>query len=570
MLQIPDDKFKSILLQDNLLTSSNFDNFLKDATRMGQPISSILISRGIITKEYFYNILERYFGVPRVDLRLNNIREDLLKVLSEDVARHRRVFIFDEEPDGTLKVAMENPADLEAIEFLERRLMRRIKPYLATDEDFERAYSVYGAQLAKDFNVLIADNINASLRSRAKGVIEQAVEVPIVGIIDNILSYGVSLRASDIHIEVLDDVILLRYRIDGILREISRLPKDIHPAIIARLKLLGALKIDEHLQSQDGRFRHKIGEEKVDVRISVLPTFYGEKIVMRLLLGTEKPLSLEELGLLPDMIKIINSNINKTYGMFLVTGPTGSGKTTTLYSMLNILNRPEVNIVTIEDPIEYDMRYSNQTQINHQAGISFASGLRAILRQDPNIIMVGEIRDNETAEIAVHAALTGHLLLSSLHTNDAPTTIPRLIDMNIPPFLVSAVLNIILAQRLVRRICVDCIYSYELDQGMHDLINHELSEHGLINKTVHVPKLFYRGKGCGTCGDSGFRGRFGIFEILPISENLRKIIVSRNFTLDEVSKEARKEGMITMFEDGLRKAERGFTTIEEVLRVIRE
>jgi type II secretory ATPase GspE/PulE/Tfp pilus assembly ATPase PilB-like protein len=335
------------------------------------------------------------------------------------------------------------------------------------------------------------------------------------------------------------------------------------------VKLLSSLKIDEHRKPQDGRFRHKVGPDLIDVRVSVIPIFYGEKVEMRLLPSTQRPLSLTELGFLDDARKIIEENIKKSYGMVLICGPTGSGKTTTLYSILNILNRPEVNIVTIEDPIEYDMKYINQTQINPVAGITFATGLRSILRQDPNIIMVGEIRDEETAEIAVHSALTGHLLLSSLHTNDAATVVPRLIDMKIEPFLVAAVLNVIASQRLVRKICIDCIESYTPDPSIIQSLEKELKGINPDSK-VKIPKFLYRGKGCPSCNGTGYRERVGIFEVLEIDDEIRKAIVSSQFSLDELNALAKKKGMATMFEDGIRKTATGVTTIEEVLRVIRE
>jgi len=361
----------------------------------------------------------------------------------------------------------------------------------------------------------------------------------------------------------------VRFRIDGILHEIIRMPKEAYAAIVARIKFLSGLKIDEHLKPQDGRFRYKVGQEFLDIRVALIPVFYGEKVEMRLLPATQKPLSLDELGILDDMRKIIEENIKKSYGMILVAGPTGSGKTTTLYSILNILNKSEVNIVTIEDPIEYDMKYINQTQINPAAGITFANGLRAILRQDPNIIMVGEIRDEETAEISVHSALTGHLLLSSLHTNDAATAVPRLIDMKIAPFLIAAVLNIVLAQRLVRQICLDCIESYPADIELAEFLAKQLKENNSYSQ-FKIPKILYRGRGCSTCNETGFRGRTGIFEIIEVNEEIRKMIIDPKFSLDVLINNAKHQGMITMFEDGLRKAEKGITTVEEVLRVIRE
>jgi type II secretory ATPase GspE/PulE/Tfp pilus assembly ATPase PilB-like protein len=337
---------------------------------------------------------------------------------------------------------MEDPSDLNTIEFLETRLQANVKPFLAGKTTLNSIFAFYGKQHVEGFKKIIQENIRASLTLAGKKDTEAAGEVPIISITDNILAYALSLRASDVHIEPLEKEILVRYRIDGILHEIIRVQKDILPAVIARFKILAAMKLDEHTNPQDGRFKYKIGNESVDIRVSILPTFYGEKIVLRLLLSSSHVPSLEELGMLPEMIKIITENISRSYGMILVTGPTGSGKSTTLYSTLSLLNRPEVNIVTVEDPIEYDIKYVNQTQINEAAGITFASALRAILRQDPNIIMVGEIRDSETAEISVQAALTGHLVLSSLHTNDAPTAIPRLVDMKVPPFLIAVVLTI--------------------------------------------------------------------------------------------------------------------------------
>ena len=569
MLAIPPQKLKETLVKEGLITSQTFDNILIEAERMGQNVTDLLISQGIITPDYFYNLVAKYFGVEIVNLGNRPIEEDILRKLSEELARQKRVVIFTKEPDGTLDVAMEDPSNLETIEFLKKNLKSNIKVFLTSPEDLNRGFSMYGRHLTEDFKKIIEENIQVTLRKKIGSVEEAAKDVPIVAIIDNILSYAVSLRASDIHIEILENSILIRYRIDGILHEILRVPKEVHPAIIARIKLLGGLKIDEHLKPQDGRFRYKVGPDLIDIRVAVIPVFYGEKVEMRLLPSTQRPLSLEELGILEDVGKIIEENIKKTYGMVLVCGPTGSGKTTTLYSILNILNRPEVNIVTIEDPIEYDIKYINQTQINPLAGITFANGLRAILRQDPNIIMVGEIRDEETAEISVHSALTGHLLLSSLHTNDAATAVPRLIDMKIEPFLVAAVLNISLAQRLVRKICLDCIESYPADAALIEFLEKQLKEIN-PNSKLKPPKFLYRGRGCSACGQTGYRGRIGIFEVLSIDEELRKLIIGSDFSLDSLNNLAKTRGMITMFEDGLRKAATGITTIEEILRVIRE
>jgi type II secretory ATPase GspE/PulE/Tfp pilus assembly ATPase PilB-like protein len=569
MLQIPPQKLKELLVKDNLITAEKFDFLANEAGRMGQEIGDVLISRNFITTDYFYDVLATYFNVERANLISRKINEETLNLLSENLAKQKKAIVFGRESDGSLSVAMENPNDLGIVEFLRNNLKSEIRPYLATQDDLNKGFAMYSRRFAEDFRKLVEENIQASLRQKAGTIEEAASAIPIVALIDNIIFYALSLRASDIHIEILEDGILIRFRIDGMLHEVVKILKEVHPAVVARIKLIAALKIDEHQKPQDGRTHYKVGSDLIDIRISVIPTFYGEKVEMRLLPATQKPLSLKEVGLMDDMVKTVEENIKKTYGMVLVTGPTGSGKTTTLYAVLNILNRPEVNIVTIEDPIEYNIKFINQVQINPLAGITFESGLRSMLRQDPNIIMVGEIRDEETAEIAVHSALTGHLVLSSLHTNDAATAIPRLIDMKIPPFLVAAVLNTIVAQRLVRKICLDCISSFSPPAELLDSIKKQLKELSLDSE-FRVPKILYQGKGCVSCGNTGYSGRTGIFEILNINEDARKEIISPNFSLDNLTKLAKNQGMITMFEDGLRKSELGITTINEVLRVIRE
>ncbi|MBM3257129.1 MAG: type II/IV secretion system protein [Candidatus Liptonbacteria bacterium] len=568
-LPIPSFQLKRRLVEENLITPDRFDAFYAEADRKNQSILDVLVSEGVVESEYLGDLVAKMLGVGRVNLRLHPINKDLVQLLSEEIARQRQVIIFGREQDGTYDVAMADPSDLETLEFLAQHLKARTRPFLAMSEDLNRGFAIYGYELGKDFKKLIEENIHASLQSQTKSAEEAAADLPVAAIVDNLLSFAVASRASDVHLEVLEDQMLIRYRVDGILHEVLSIPKIIHPALLARLKLLSGLKIDEHFKPQDGRFRHHIVNQIVDVRVSIMPTFYGEKIEMRLLESSQKPLSLEELGLLPQPATLIRTNLKKTYGMVLSCGPTGSGKTTTLYALINILNKPHVNLVTIEDPIEYNMRYVNQTQINPQAGVTFASGLRAFLRQDPNIIMVGEIRDAETANIAVQAALTGHLLMSSLHTNDAPTAVPRLFDLGIPPFLVASVLNVIVAQRLVRRICPTCISSEEMKPEYKQVIQSQFNELGL-EKEAYFPKTVYRGKGCNACEGSGYKGRLGIFEVLEVSEGIKKIITDSHFSLDTLRSEARKAGMKTMFEDGLEKAELALTTLEEVMRVIRE
>ncbi|MBU6500667.1 MAG: Flp pilus assembly complex ATPase component TadA [Patescibacteria group bacterium] len=569
-IPLPEPQLKRILIDDKLITSERFDALLDEAERKNQSILDVLVAQGIVDANYLGNLVADALGVGRVDFSNIAIDKELVQLIPEQTSRQRQAILFRREPDGIIDVAMTDPSDLETIEFLTQRLKTKIKPFLATTDDLNRGFSVYGYELGQDFKKLIEDNIRQSLSVRSKTIEEAAAELPIVGIVDNLLSYAIASRASDIHIEILEDSMLVRYRIDGILYEVLNVTKVIHSAIVARIKLLSGLKIDEHMRPQDGRFRHQIVNQVVDVRVSAIPTYYGEKVEMRLLDATQKPLSLEELGMNETISKIVNNNTKSAYGMILSCGPTGSGKTTTLYAIMNILNKPEVNITTIEDPIEYNMRYVNQTQINPQAGVTFASGLRALLRQDPNIIMVGEIRDAETAGISVQAALTGHLLMSSLHTNDAPTAIPRLFDLNIPPFLVSSVLNLVIAQRLVRKICQTCVYSFEAASDIRKVIADQLKDVGAERAEAEMPKIFYRGKGCDDCGKTGYKGRLGIFEALEINDKIKKLIGTGSFELEALRSEIRREGMKTMFEDGLEKAELAVTTIEEVLRVIRE
>ncbi len=571
MINLPPAKLKEILVKSGAIDAAAFDALEEEAEHKRQSLAEIIISQGLVNRDYFYLLISRALGVERVNLGAIGIDEHILHLLSEDIARQRNVIVFGRDQMGRFEVAMEDPTDLETIDFLTLRLGGPVMPFLATEDDLNRGFLLYQRELAQDFKKIIEDSIQQSLRTKAKGNLKEAAsDLPIVAIVDNLMSYAIASRASDIHFEVLDDVVLVRYRVDGILHEIVRVPKEIHPAVVARIKILSSLRVDEHTHSQDGRFRYNVSGSIVDVRVSIIPTFYGEKVEMRLLSAAQKPLSFAELGMNDDTVKLISEAAAKSYGMVLVCGPTGAGKTTTLYSIMNVLNRPEVNIVTIEDPIEYDMRYVNQMQVNNAAGITFVDGLRSILRQDPNIIMVGEIRDAETANISVQSALTGHLVLSSLHTNDAATAVPRLMDMGIPPFLVAAVLNAVSSQRLARRIHLACIESYVPDKNLIASLDKELEAMNVDKDRLKIPHTFYRGKGCEACGHTGYYGRTGIFEVLNITEGVRKLIISPDFSLDNLNKLARNEGMVTMLEDGLHKVELGLTTIEEIFRVIKE
>lgn len=568
-MEISLEELKNLLIKNQLITEGEFNKLVQEAQRTEKNVVDYLISSGYLTKDYYAELLADYFKVERIKLIGLEIPKEILNLIPEEIARTRNAVVFLKE-GNTLKVAMLNPSDLETIEFLEKYTRHFIKPYLCLEEDLKYAFSLYGATVSSDFKRTIEENIKAALKLKGLKEEEVAVEFPIVSLLENLISYAASLNATDIHFEPLSNEVLVRFRVDGILREVVYLPKEILSGLIARIKILSNLQIDEHNKPQDGRMKYKYAQILFDIRVSIIPTMHGEKAVLRLLASATKPMSFEELGMLEETIKIVEGNISKTYGMILVTGPTGSGKTTTLYAILNKLNRPEVNIVTIEDPIEYELKFVNQIQVNPKAGIDFANGLRAILRQDPNIIMVGEIRDQETAEIAVHAALTGHLVLSTLHTNDAPTAVPRLFDLGVPPFLVASTLNLVIAQRLVRRICRDCIYSYQPNEETYHLINNQLKELKGEYAYEFKSKLLYKGKGCSSCNYTGYRGRLAIYEAFNVNEKIREYIIRKDFSLDGLKKLAFQMKEETMFEDGLKKAERGLTTIEEILRVIKE
>lgn len=573
-MRIPPEALKKLILDTGLVSEVDYGKSETEAKRTGRSVLDLLISSGNLTEGYAADLVASYFGVPKADFRATPIDDEMLNVLPEDIARSKMTAVFGRSGD-TLKVAMADPGDLETIEFLERYTSKKLEVHLATESDLRRAFAQYRKVVMQSFQKVIEEQIRQIGRMRVAGsgadLAKLASEVPVVAIVDNIISYAAALNTSDIHIELLPNALFVRFRIDGILREIARLAPEIHSGILARIKIVAGLQIDEHSKPQDGRIKYKRGEDIFDIRVSVMPTFYGEKAVMRLLTAAIKPLSFAEIGMLEDHIKILEENIYKTFGMILSTGPTSSGKTTTQYSILNVLNRPEVNIVTVEDPIEYELQYVNQTQVNVKAGITFASALRAFLRQDPNIIMVGEIRDLETADIAANAALTGHLVLSTLHTNDAATAIPRLTDIGIPPFLVAATMNMAMAQRLVRKICTGCIESYKFPDAQRMVVLQQLARSNPVAaKTYRTPEVLYRGKGCVACNHSGYRGRLGIFEILNVDEKMREFVVSSQFTLDGLRQLAWESGMRTMFEDGLKKVEVGMTTVEEVLRVIRE
>ncbi|KKU12343.1 MAG: Type IV pilus assembly protein PilB [Candidatus Woesebacteria bacterium GW2011_GWA1_45_8] len=558
-MKLPNEKLKEILVGSNFIAEKDFDEAAASASDVGKTTDDILIFRGLISEEALAKLVSEHTKVPYVNIGRQIIPEDVLALIPEKMARTYRMVPFAKE--GTkLLLAMENPDDFEALEFAKRHSRLKIIPHYTSSADIRRSLGQYKRNIRLDFDKIIAENV----KKAAPGVnpIKAAEELPIIKVLDTIFMYAVAERASDIHIETQEDEVVVRLRIDGVLRDILKLPRGIEDALVARIKILSNLKIDEHRIPQDGRHKFNIDEEVIALRISIIPGFYGENVVMRLLPESTRPQSLEELGLTGSNFEIIAKNIKKPHGMILVTGPTGSGKTTTLYSVLNILNTIKVKICTIEDPIEYGLKRLTQIQVNPKAGMDFAAGLRALLRHDPNIIMVGEIRDKETAQIAVHSALTGHLVLSTLHTNDAPGAIPRLLDMGVEGYLVASTVNVIVAQRLVRKICSSCITEYTPEKEVLNMVSKVL---GADVKT----QKFYKGAGCSECHMGGYAGRVGLYEVLEVTEKIRQLTSDKS-SADLMQKTAIDEGMITMAQDGINKVAAGLTTIDEVLRVVKE
>lgn len=559
-MRILPEELKEILLKSGFVAEKDIDSAIKAGTQIDRPVSDILVFRGLITDEALSQLIAEHYKVPYITLKNKTIDQAVLDTISESMARSYRMIPF-EKNETTLKVAMEDPNDFEALEQARRRTRLKIVPHLASSADIARALAQYKRNIKQVFEQIIEENIKKATKT-GDDLIRIAQDLPVVKILETLLQYAMAEEASDIHIEALESSVVVRFRIDGVLRDIITLPKSIQKAIVARIKILSELKIDEHRIPQDGRFKFAMDEDIISIRVSVIPAFYDENIALRLLSESSRPLPLEELGLVGGNAKIVSENLKKPYGMVLITGPTGSGKSTTLYSILNMLNDPGVNIWTIEDPIEYAINRVNQAQINPTTGFTFASGLRSLLRHDPNIIMVGEIRDNETAEMAIHSALTGHLVLSTLHTNSAAGAIPRFLDMGTEAFLVASTVNVVIAQRLVRKICTACIEKFKPTELELTLFKEKFS--GRLEK-----QEFYRGRGCQECGGSGYKGRVGIFEVLAVSENIRELTL-KHASLDAIEEQALKEHMVSMLEDGLDKISAGTTTIEEVLRAVRE
>jgi len=546
------------------LSEDQFDTILKQSKEEKRPVDQVLVESDLISDENLGRLLAEETGQRFINLRKEKVQEEALNLIPEVMARSKGIIAFSIGKQG-LKVGLLDPDDLDVRHLIEKRSGQRVIPYLITQKDFQNALFHYKSTLKNEL-----DEVMKRLKSRS--LTREERDKSVVGVVDILLQYGYQNKASDIHIEPQRKKVKIRFRIDGILHEVFEMTKGLYELVLMRIKILAKMRTDEHRSAQDGKLRFKTTQEMVDVRVSVVPVTEGENTVMRILSSQNRLLGLSGLGLSEIKLKKVKKVIKRPHGMILVTGPTGCGKTTTLYTIMKMLNKPQINIATIEDPVEYDIEGVGQIQVNPRTNLTFAKGLRAIVRQDPDIIMVGEIRDQETAGIAVNSALTGHLVLSTLHTNDAATTLPRLLDMGVEPFLLASTVNIVIAQRLVRKICERCRVSYQISDEEKEMIEStpEIKKAlGSIGYKDLKGLRFYKGKGCKLCGNTGFLGRVGVFEILEITEDIKDLIMKR-VSSNEITDVARKNGMTTMLEDGIEKVVAGVTTIKEVTRVVRE
>lgn len=583
-MYVNEEQFEKFVVDSKLVSKVDFGSAKKEAEKKNTSISDTLLSKGYISEDDLRRAQAYVIGIPFVNLKNQKLDFDILSLIPEPIARNNNIIAFKKDAK-TLEVAMLDTDDLVAIEFVKKKVGLKILPRITDSESIKGALIQYQKTLKDEFGDIIQKE-SASLKVISdEGEVEAsesdlkklAEDLPVVRIVDALLKHAIIQDASDIHIEPMESEVLIRYRIDGILHDTMKLPKSTAASITARIKVLSNLKLDEKRLAQDGRFKMELNNQRVAFRVSILPVYFGEKTVMRLLKEGGGGFTLDSLGFHGEALERIHMATRQKTGLILVTGPTGSGKSTSLYTILDILNVPDVNVSTVEDPIEYQMPRINQTQVRPEIGFTFAKGLRALVRQDPDIIMVGEIRDNETSGLAINAALTGHLVLSTVHTNSAAGAIPRLLDMGAEPFLLVSTINVVIGQRLVRKLCTqkekytlskdeikDLREKINLDRVLATLIEEGVVEKGSTMETVE----FYKPKKSAECED-GYKGRIGIHEVLKMSSSIRELIV-KGETTERIQEQAVQEGMLTMIEDGIFLAAQGITTIEEVLRVISE
>ncbi|MFZ2038584.1 MAG: GspE/PulE family protein [Minisyncoccia bacterium] len=581
---INDKQLEAFILDSGLVSKSELAAIIKEAQEKKQPFADLVVSKGKMTEDDLRRMKAYILGVPFVDLKEQKIDFEILSLIPEPVARKNNIVAYKKNPDS-LEVAMLNIDDFISIDFIKKKVGLKILPRLTDSQSIKNVILQYQKSLKAEFGDIIqkeSEGLKTVAEMADEGIGEgdlkkMAEDLPVIRIVDTLLKHAILQNASDIHIEVLEDRVVVRYRIDGLLHDAMILPRNAAESITARIKVLASLKLDEKRLPQDGRFKVELSNEKVSLRVSILPTYFGEKTVMRILRDSVSGYTLEGIGFHGEGLERIHTATKRTNGMILTTGPTGSGKTTTLYTILDILNTADVNISTVEDPIEYQMSRINQTQVKPEIGFTFSNGLRSLVRQDPDIIMVGEIRDNETAALAVNASLTGHLVLSTLHTNSAAGAIPRLVDMKIEPFLLVSTLEVIIGQRLIRRL-TPAKEKYNLTEAEIaslrkiadiDRVLEFLKQEKIVGeKDTWSTVPMYHAKPTPEFED-GYSGRIGIHEVLRISAPIRELII-KGETSQAIEAQAKKEGMMTMIEDGIFKCVTGMTTIEEVLRVVTE
>ncbi len=593
-MRIKNEQLRDFLLGSGLLNENDIQKNFTEAQKKKISLGDLLLQKKKMEKADLNNLYAYILGVPFLKLKKEKIPTKVLQIIPEAIAKKNNIIAF-EKTKTALKVAMLDPGNIQILDFIRKKVSLDVIPHLTDEESIKTALKQYKKSLKAEFGDIIdegAEKMTAELTDKKnksgatkkdiKKLKEEAKDLPVVRIVDTLLKHAILQGASDIHIEPTEKEVIVRYRVDGVLHDTMTLPRQVLSGVVARIKVLSSLKLDEHRLPQDGRFKIEKEDYKISFRVNILPVFDGEKVVMRLLDESSKGLTLEKMGLQSRALEIIHRDIKRPNGMILVTGPTGSGKTTTLYTIMDILNTPTVNVSTVEDPVEYRMPRVNQTQISPKIGLTFAASLRALLRQDPDIIMVGEIRDKETMEIAMHAAMTGHLVLSTLHTNSAAASLPRLLDMGAEPFLVASTVNVIIAQRLLRRLCPECKEEYtlnkkeiktlednlDIDNMLQILKKSEVLKGIVKNDDTWESIKFYRSKGCERCSE-GYKGRAGIYEVMEISDNIKKMIMQVS-DAKVIENKSRENGMLKMIEDGFIKAVQGLTSIEEVLRVTKE
>jgi len=593
-MHISDSTIVKLLERSGAATSQQLQPLVSEAASSNLRLQDIVLQNNLIDERALTKLYATYADIPYIEPDPRDIPSDILMRIPERIARQYNAVIFKIDPDGLIHLAMDDPDDVQAVNFIEKEIGTNTRIYIAPRSNILECLEGYRGDVTQELKEVIDIQREDDGSNQKVTEAEVAEDSPIAQTVNLLLEYAIRSNASDIHIEPREQFVQVRYRIDGVLKEVNRLPKNVLGALVSRIKILSNLKIDERRIPQDGRFKIKVAGKQYALRVSTLPIADGEKVVMRILDESNQAVTLEQLGYWGHSLAVINQALTEPNGMILVTGPTGSGKSTSLFSVLSMLNTPEVNISTIEDPVEYKIPGVNQTQTNSKAGMTFASGLRALLRQDPNIIMVGEIRDGETANLGVQAALTGHLVFSTLHTNNAATCLPRLLDMGIEPFLIASTVKAVVGQRLVRRLCMNCRQSYVPNQtevaeivrlfhlapGQNFYYIHQLEAQAIVQKVggetpwgttdTTIATLWQPNpNGCDECNHTGFKGRVGIYEVLGTSREIQKMIIGGN-TSNEIQDQAVAEGMTTMLTDGLIKAIRGNTTVEEVLRVTKE